>query len=303
MATLDSLLEEDGSVSSPQHVMVYGPPKSGKTQLIGELATQGFKLIWFDLECGKSTLLKMPRETLKNIVYIGVQDTKDTPTAHATIDKIVRGGTFKICDEHGRVDCQLCKKDSSKLFSEVVIPSSWEEQHKKTIVVIDSGTQLSMSIIHTITLGKPADYQETIHDFRNQGNYLNRIFSYLQQARFNFVITAHEIEAEREDGGIRIVPSIGSRNYAINCSKFFDHVVYLDKVNCKHKASSSTSFSNSILTGSRLDVAIERMDAPTLATIFSGHIEKQEEGKVEQAKTVLSGLAGLKGLAAGGLKK
>ena len=40
-----------------QHVLVFGSPKSGKTQLIGELSKE-FNLIWFDIESGASTLLK-----------------------------------------------------------------------------------------------------------------------------------------------------------------------------------------------------------------------------------------------------
>ena len=290
MPTLDTLITDDGAIQAPQHVCVYGPPKVGKTQLIGQLAIAGYKLIWFDLENGKATLLKMPREALANITYIGIKDVKEEPIGHATMDKIVRGGNFNICDYHGRIECPLCRKDS-KPFTAVTIPTEFTPDGP--IIVMDSSTQLSMSTIHTVIKGKPADYQETIHDFRNQGNYLNRIYSYIQHAPFHFITTAHEIEAEREDGGIRIVPSIGSRNYAINCGKFFDHIIYLDKVNCKHKAASSTTYSNNILTGSRTDVAIEQMAVASLEDIFSGRKQPVESGQAAQAKASLSGTAGL----------
>jgi hypothetical protein len=269
MTRLSSKLGETVHVPSPQHVCVYGSPKAGKTQLIGELALAGFKLIWFDLENGAETLRKMPQEALDNITHIGVRDVKDEPIAISTMDKIVRGGKFSLCDYHGRIDCPLCKKDGTG-FTDVDIPTRWELAHADTIVVMDSATQLSFSVISHVIKGKPIDYQETLHDFRNQGNYLNRIFSYIQYAPFNFITTAHETEAEREDGSIRIVPSIGSRNYAINCGKFFDHVVYMDKINMKHKAFSSTQYSNSVLTGSRTDFAIEKQERPDLVGIFRG---------------------------------
>ena len=49
-------------VSSTTHrVLIFGSPKSGKTQLAGGLAKK-FKLIWFDLESGINTLLKLPKE-------------------------------------------------------------------------------------------------------------------------------------------------------------------------------------------------------------------------------------------------
>lgn len=282
--------KQTGKILAAQHVIVYGPPKSGKTWLIGCLAAAGYHLIWIDMENGKSTLFQLPDEALDNITYIGVADTKDEPIAHSTVDKLCRGGTFNLCDTHGRVDCPLCKKAGAS-FTTIEIPTEFTEESAKTIVVFDSGTQLSNSVVSTVTKGKPADYQETIHDYRNAGNYLNRIFSYLQQAKFNFIITAHEIEAEREDGGIRIVPSIGTRAYAINCAKFFDHVVYMDKVNLKHKASSSTAFSNSILTGSRLNIALESMqDGPNLAAIFEGKVAAPQEAANSKASGVLAGL-------------
>jgi hypothetical protein len=290
MKLSDMKNKQTGQILAAQHVMVYGPPKSGKTWLIGCLAAAGYQLIWIDLENGKSTLFQLPDEALENITYVGVADTKDEPVAHATVDKLCRGGIFNICDIHGRVDCPLCKKAGAG-FTQIDIPTEFTEATAKTIVVFDSGTQLSNSVVATVTKGKPADYQETIHDYRNAGNYLNRIFSYLQQAKFNFIITAHEIEAEREDGGIRIVPSIGTRAYAINCAKFFDHVVYMDKVNLKHKASSSTSFSNSILTGSRLNIAVESMPAgPDLAAIFEGKVMASKEADNSKAGGVLAGL-------------
>ena len=269
---MSKLISKQGQeLTSPQHVCVYGPPKVGKTQLIGELALAGFKLIWFDLENGAETLRKMPQEALNNITYIGVRDVKDEPIAIATMDKIVRGGKYALCDYHGRIDCPVCKRAAdSEPEIQVTIPTRFSAQDANTIIVMDSATQLSMSVINNVIKGKPIDYQETLHDFRNQGNYLNRIFSYIQYAPFHFITTAHETEAEREDGSIRIVPSIGSRNYAINCGKFFDHIVYMDKINMKHKAFSSTQYSNNVLTGSRTDVAIEKMERPDLISIFRG---------------------------------
>jgi len=298
MAKLSKFIGTDGArIQAPQHICLYGPPKAGKTQLIGELANEGFTLIYFDLENGKSTLLKeglLTPEALERITYIGVKDTKDAPLALVTLDKIIRGGNFNICDEHGRVDCPNCKASSAE-FTIINIPTKFTEEAENTIVIIDSFTQLSMSVINTVIAGKSIDYQETLHDFRNQGNYLNRVFSYLQQAPFHCIGTAHEIEAEREDGSMRIVPSIGSRNYAITAGKFFDHIVYMDKTNGKHKGYSSTGYSNVVLTGSRLGVEIEKLDRPNLAAIIRGEVVKSGgssgvSGASEQAKATLGGL-------------
>ena len=292
MALLSSKLSDTGRVLEPQHIMLFGPPKSGKTTLIGNLAKQGFKLLWLDLEKGISTLLKgdLSKEDLDNIQYVGIKDTRPEPIAHATIDKLIRGGeTWQICEEHGRIDCPVCKREKAE-FQEVTVPKTWGPQWYDWVLVIDSGTQLSMSITNTLLKGKDVDYQETLHDFRNQGNYLNRIMTYLQQAPFHVIMTAHEIEAEREDSKLRIVPSLGSRNYAITCGKFFDHIVYLDKVNNKHKAYSSTEYSNTILTGSRLGVRIEDMAEASLAELITGQSGGAGQSKVVQAEKTLQGL-------------
>ena len=54
--------------SKAHRVLLFGPPKSGKTALAVQLA-RIFKLHWFDLEDGVKTALKptiLPKEFLKN---------------------------------------------------------------------------------------------------------------------------------------------------------------------------------------------------------------------------------------------
>jgi hypothetical protein len=124
-------------------------------------------------------------------------------------------------------------------------------------------------------------------EYEFQMKYLNRIMSRIQNAPFHVACTAHEIEAEREDGGVRIVPSIGTKNYAINSAKYFGHVIYMDKINLQHKAFSDTGYSNRILTGSRLDVALEGMDAMSLLPIFRGEAGVGRNNRMQQASAVL----------------
>ena len=192
------------------------------------------------------------------------------PVGHLTIDRIVRGGDFDICLEHGAVSCVECKGLGSNAYQKVSIPIRFTPEVHDSIIVIESGTQLSASITNTILKGKEATYQETLHDYRNNGNYLNRILGYVQNSKYNCIITAHVTEAEQEDKSIKLCPSIGTRNYAINVNKFFDHVVYCHKQNAKHKAASSTTYANNIQAGSRLDVAIEKDTEASLVELFRG---------------------------------
>lgn len=275
---------------SPQHVLLFGPPKSGKTQLISKLA-EHYDLIWFDLEHGMDTLRKLPIEWQEKITLVGIRDTIDTPRAHGTIDKILKGGAFRICDDHGTVDCALCKKNQiADRWTEVEIPQRTDEESLKRIIVLDSLSQLTISVNATVTINRDETYKEQFDDWAAQGKYLNRMMSYIQNAPYHIACTAHELMAEREDGNKRIVPSIGTTNYAVNSAKFFGHVVYMDKVNMRHRAYSSTDYSNSVITGSRLDIAVEDMAEPDLLAIFQGKIPTEPRRK-QQAAAVLSSVS------------
>lgn len=262
-----------------QKALVFGEPKSGKTQLISQLSEE-FDLIWFDLEAGKDTLLKLPVEQQERITLISIQDTIEAPRAHATIDTIIKGGDFHICDNHGSVKCGICAKDATAEWTDIHIPTSIADGGARTIVVIDSGSQLTTSVNATCNkhLGSSITIdwapsrkdKDSMAEYEFQMKYLNRIMSSLQNAPFHVAMTAHVIEAEREDGGIRLVPSIGTKNYAINVAKYFGHVIFMDKINLQHKAFSDTGYSNRIITGSRLDVALEGMDEMSLLPIFRG---------------------------------
>ena len=59
----------------PQHVLVFGPPKSGKTKLAGEVA-KAFNTIWFDTEHGFLTLKQLPDTTQSNINLIQIPDDR-----------------------------------------------------------------------------------------------------------------------------------------------------------------------------------------------------------------------------------
>lgn len=279
-----------------QKVLVFGPPKTGKTQLIGGLSKE-FNIIWCDLEAGKDTLLKLPVEQQERITLISIQDTIEAPRAHATIDTIIKGGDFHICDNHGSVKCVICAKDATAEWTDIHIPTSIADGGAETIIVIDSLSQLTTSINSTCNkhLGSSVTIdwvpsrkdKDGLAEYEFQMKYLNRIMSSIQNAPFHVACTAHEIEAEREDGGVRIVPSIGSKPYAINSAKYFGHVVYLDKINLQHKAYSDTGYSNRIVTGSRLDVALEGMDEMSLLPIFKGETGVGKNNRQAQAATVL----------------
>jgi SpoVK/Ycf46/Vps4 family AAA+-type ATPase len=110
MAKLSTL-----SQSTTQSVLVFGPPKSGKTQLVGQLATK-YNLIWFDLENGSATLHKLPVEAQERIELIALPDSRSYPIAIETCLKVIKGGPVIIDEETGKV---VPKKVEGKQYVEL----------------------------------------------------------------------------------------------------------------------------------------------------------------------------------------
>lgn len=255
--------------SATQRVLLFGAPKSGKTQLAGELA-EHFNLIWIDMENGHETLFKFPESWQERIELIDLKDAPDYPIAIETVLKIIKGKPVSICEEHGKVSCMVCKKEV-KEFTEVDLGNLPAD----TIVVFDSMTQLTTSAINNITKNQKDDYKMQTDDWGNLAKLIEIFLATIQQARYNCVVISHEVEAESEGKKKTLVPVAGSRNSSRNSAKAFDHVVYAERKNKKHIFGSSTDYATNILTGSRTDIILEGAAKPSLLAIFKPELYAQ----------------------------
>jgi len=254
-------------IASKSHrVLLFGPPKSGKTQLAGELSKE-FNLLWFDLENGVDTLLKLPENQKERIEVVTLPDTRSYPIAIETMLKVIKGTKLDICETHGKVGCALCRKDSRD-FTTVELSSLPLD----TIVVVDSLTQLTNSAISHITKNQPEDYKLNYDDWGNLGKLMDTFLSHVQQAGFNVVCISHETETEMEDGKMKLVPTAGTKAFSRNTAKYFDEVVYCEVKNKKHIAASSTVYNGNILTGSRSGAVLETQSDASLIPIFRGDV-------------------------------
>ncbi len=250
-------------------ILVYGAPKTGKTDLVGQIASIK-KLWWFDIEDGVKTLIHSPRmkkEWLENIELFRIPDTQIFPIAARTLLKVIKGLPVEICEAHGAVDCPHCKKAN--------LPSTricLREFTNDDVLVIDSVSQLAASAMNDIQKDIIAkdqfDKKPDWEDYSNQGRIMDRIFSILQQAPFHVVAISHEQLVEMEDGKKKIVPIGGTSQFSKTFSKYFDDVVYTEMVNKKHKVGSSTNYSNNIITGSRSNKELESLAVPSLLELF-----------------------------------
>lgn len=259
-----------------QSVIVYGAPKSGKTELVvGQLALH-YKVIYVDLEKGRTTLFKFTDAQKKNIDVIAINDNKDNPMAIAAAIKLAAGGKRKYCALHQKLDCLNCSRSTDP----EVIAQQFDYQFNtldpaEYVVVFDSFTQIASSakahVGKDIAL-KSGDMPKMVkfdHDkWAALGVLLERFLDYVQQSAFNVVVITHEMGIEQEDGIEKLMPSGGTKNFARSVAKYFDHIVYCSVKNKKHGASSSTTAETKVISGSRTGVEVDVNDKHSMARLL-----------------------------------
>lgn len=272
-----------------QHVLIYGPPKTGKNTLLNELLKE-FNLLVFSLENGHGPLYKLPLELQGKVEIVNIPDTRSYPIAIQTMLKVIKGEKQIICDEHGAIGCTICKakalNDPEVIFTEVELKSVGPD----TIVVVDSLTQLTSSAIAHITKNQPDDYKLDYDDWGNLGKLMEIFLSHVQQLGCHVICISHETETEMEDGKIKIVPTAGTRNFSRNSAKYFDHVLYTQVANMKHTVKSVTTSTVNIVVGSRTDFDFEK--AGSLLPLFNGKMPVAPAPQTNGQKAA-AGLAGL----------
>lgn len=271
-----------------QRVCIYGPPKSGKTQLVSQLA-EHFRLKWCDLENGMTPLMKLPADWKKRIDLVKIPDTFELPIAIESMLKIITGAKVVICAKHGKCGCLLCQKDPSQQ----AMLTTWElnKLGPRDIFVVDSLTQVATSALNWIMRGKGDGSKPERDEWGQLKFIIEKFLSMVQQARFNIVCITHEDEVEMVDGKDKLVPVSGSRNTSRNTAKYFDHVVYCNVTNKKHVFGSATTYAASVMSGSRLDVNIEKLATPSLLPFFEHLLEFPLEVQTVSEAEVLSGTA------------
>lgn len=248
------------STTSRTKALVYGPPKSGKTALVGALAKH-FTLHWIDLENGIKTLLNpalLPPEFRKNVNVINVPDHRMVPVGITTVLDIFKGGEKKICYDHGKNNCPICKTRPDARTSTVNLSTFGDND----ILVIDSMSQLSTSALNKITLAnimKPGgeEYKPTWDDYAAQGALMQQVLSMIQMLDLHICVISHETDTETVTGKEKVVPIAGTRNASRLAAKYFDEVVYCSIVNKKHKAFNASTFDPTIVTGGRFGITLD----------------------------------------------
>lgn len=254
----------DYKAQSARHILIYGPPKSGKTAAIGKLASR-YRLWYIDLEDSVKTLLNpeiLDATSLANIELIRIPDKQTYPMGIETILKILKGGKSTICHAHGKVSCPICVKDENAVQTTIDLS---ELRTDTDIVVIESYSQVAESAMNYIMRDQIAkdnfDSKMGWDEYGKQGRILERIGSTIQVAPFNIIVSSHETMVEMEDGTKKIVPIGGTSNASKVFGKYFDDIVYCEIINKSHRLISSTTGKSGVLAGSRAGVDLKPGDS------------------------------------------
>lgn len=286
----------DVAQRSPQHVILFGDPKTGKSTLASQLAKK-FKLIWLSLDNGHEILFKLAPEEQDKIELVVLPDTREWPIGWTTVNKVFDRQSMHICGRHGSNNCSVCMKGPEVLPGWTDIdPSKFDMD---TIVVIDNGTQLGNSCMNTVCKGKPVDYKPKLDDWGSLKFNLIELMMKIQQAPFHILMLAQTQEAVMEDGGKKLTPMIGSYEFGKVVSSYFDSMVYTEVMNKSHKVGSSTTYSMSAITGSRRDIAIENDKDRSLIpfytpVVIAAAMAAKKAVDIRSAKEVIEDLKGKK---------
>ena len=254
----------DFKQSNVHKSILYGAPKSGKTAAVGLLAKH-YNLIWFDGEGGVTTLLnpdlKLSSVDLSHVELVQSKDLPHLPLYAELCNEVVKWKMVSACNEHGKLNCPLCKKDN-KDFTTI----DFSKLDDSYIIVFDSLTQLSNSVMNMAKLSrgviasKLSDTKAEWDDYGKQGAWLDNFLSAIQNAPFNVIVISHEQGIEQEDGTEKLQPVGGTRNFSRNIPRYFDHVIRCEVKNKKHIGASSTLYSGKVLAGSRTGVVTEKFE-------------------------------------------
>lgn len=252
--------------NATKRVLITGLSGSGKSSLAAEMAEHGYNLIWIDLENASDGLSKLSEEAQDRVDLISLPDSATYPIAAATLLVLFKEGKANICAAHGKVSCPACAKDPAAHVS----PVDFSKLTPKDIVVLDSGTQLSYSIMSYVTKDMPVEAKMERDSWGSLRKFTEFFKSQFQGFRGNLIVICQCTEAELDDGGLKLVPSFGSAAMSASFASAFDCVLYTEVKNGKHRAFSKSTASPKVLTRSRSDFAIESMPSLSLLPLFTG---------------------------------
>lgn len=258
-------LKEANGPAKTHSFLIYGPPKTGKTELVATIANapEFERVFWFDTENGIDTLIRMHNdgkltdEAMEKIVYIKIPDTREDPIACETMLKsFSTKQAVTICEEHGRVACASCKSAGKPSIN-----FDYRKLTRRDAVVVDSLSQVGQSSMNMACYGKPSEYKLGYDEYGASGKWLHDILTVFQAAAYCHIFCITHVQIMEDENKSDIYyPLCGTKNFSANTAKYFGTVIFVTKKLKKHRAESSTLSSMNTLAGSRIGIVLEKSE-------------------------------------------
>lgn len=210
----------------PSTVAIMGGSGTGKTLLAAGIS-KSCPVLFLDMENGMQSITSpnnQDRINLENIRMQPIFDTVDHPYGHKTIRSLLKGEDTAICG-HGMYygACPTCGDDIDNY-----IGYNLRKLPKDTVVILDSGTQLDISLRTLVyggdmDAGIEGDVDTSFHDWKRIGIIWNMFMTEIQTSHlkgYRIIVLFHEDE---KNG--KFIPSVGTRDYALQAGKFFGSVL------------------------------------------------------------------------------
>lgn len=264
-------------------VLVWGPPRTGKTRWVSSIAKapQIKKIFFWDTENGFESIIHatntdgtpyLSEEELTKINLIPILDTPERPLAAETLLKAFSSTsrTIYVNSADGKVRAKGQETDTDVCIS----PEDWGPD---TAHVIDTIGQLGVSVLNLarLEMGDVKD-QRRWYQFANQ--HLNNFFTMVQASNAYIICVTHvltdEVVLARDKSGNPTstrddyYPLCLSKNYAMNVAKYFGSVIYryIDGFSFAHV--STPTKKRGIQAGTRTNIDISSLPDATLPEVL-----------------------------------
>ena len=236
MANLSTLTTKE----TPQILLIYGAPLSGKTWAVAQFAKK-YRLHWFDLDGKHGTIFSaIPKEFHQNIELYQALDTPERPRASALVLKALSATKpFTFCAAHGDLQCNACMLAKAPM-------ETFDLQSLKCgedIIVVDNLSALSDSVMSK-NLGFVDAFtpkQKEFGHYNRQEFTLNTLMAYAKTCGVHVIFIAHEAGQTYEDGTEKLTPVGGSKAYSTRMAGKIHHVIRAKFYNLKFRISSEAA--------------------------------------------------------------
>lgn len=273
--TLAAIVEDSiatGIPTSNHALLLYGPPKAGKTQLAASIAEDPKvdRVFWFDLENGAETIIEMvktgvlSKEAAAKIILIRMADTRANPIACVGMIKVLNSkrNAIYIHTPDGAIVSKPAPSDKRP-----ILEFKLSTLTARDVIVIDTLSQLGESALNqAIASPTMAEAKATHNHYGSAGKWLGDILTIIQQATYcHFICLTQELPVERvfkDDKGnvissevIEYLPLCGSSKMSTKVAKHFGTVIHITAHKQKgYTAGSTKDYGTKYKLGSRYGI-------------------------------------------------